>query len=305
MAFKMRSPLNPNLEVDVQATLRVVSPDYFPAMRLRLVAGRTLSDTDTTTPPAVVVNQTFVRQYLGEHPLGFRIPQRGPRAGAVRFIDQNADWEVVGVVDDMPQGRVEAPPQPEVFASFKQVVLYGNVDPILVVRTTADPTGYVFTLRSLVQEQAPTLAVDSVMTMEDRVMTSLERPRLYAVVLALFGAFALLIVGVGLFGMLSSSVAQRTREIGVRSALGAQARDIVTLVLRQTLWIVGVGVAIGLAAALVGVRTLSAFLYGISSHDPLTFIVVPIVIVAVAAVACFLPARRAARVDPLTALRAR
>ena len=303
-AFKMRSPLNPSLDVEVQATLRVVSPDYFPAMRLRLVAGRTLSDTDTaTTPPAVVVNQMFVRQYLGDHPLGFRIPQRGPRAGAVRFTDQNADWEVVGVVDDMPQDSVEAPPQAEVFASFKQVVLYGNVDPILVIRTTGDPTAYVSTLRSLVHEQAPTLALDSVMTMEDRVMTSLERPRLYAVVLAWFGAFALLIAGVGLFGVLSSSVAQRTREIGVRSALGARAIDIVALVLRQTLWIVGVGVAIGLAAALIGLRMLSAFLYGISPHDAFTFIAVPIVIVAVAAVACLVPARRAAKVDPLIALR--
>jgi ABC-type antimicrobial peptide transport system permease subunit len=142
------------------------------------------------------------------------------------------------------------------------------------------------------------------MTMEDRVMTSLEKPRLYAVVLAWFGVFALLIAGVGLFGVLSSSVAQRTREIGVRSALGAQTRDIVGLVLRQTLWIVGVGVAIGLTAALVGVRMLSAFLYGISPHDTLTFIAVPVVILAVAAVACLVPARRAARVDPLTALRA-
>src|SRR4029078_6563386 len=103
-----------------------------------------------------------------------------------------------------------------------------------------------------------------------------ERPRLYAVVLAWFGAVALLIAGVGLFGVLSSSVAQRTREIGVRSALGAHARDIVTLVLRQTLWMVGVGVTIGLAAALVAVRTLSALLYGISPHDALTFVVVPI-----------------------------
>jgi predicted permease len=306
-AFKIRSPLNPNLEVDAQATLRMVSTDYFPAMGLRLVAGRALSDADTTTtPPAIVVNQTFAQQYLGAHAIGFRIPQRGPRAGAVIFSDQNADWEVVGVVDDMRQDSVQAPPQPEVFASFKQVMPSSirNFDPILVVRTTGEPAGYVSTLRSLVHEQAPTVALDSVMTMEDRVMMSLAKPRLYAVVLAWFGAFALLIAGVGLFGALSSSVAQRTREIGVRSALGARTHDIVALVLRQTLWIVGAGVAIGLAAALVGVRTLSAFLYGISPYDAWTFVAVPIVIVAVAAVACLLPARRAAQVDPLAALRA-
>jgi putative ABC transport system permease protein len=123
-------------------------------------------------------------------------------------------------------------------------------------------------------------------------------------VLAWFGVFALLIAGVGLFGALSFSVAQRTREIGVRSALGAQTHDIVTLVLRQMIWIVGIGVLFGLAAALAGGRLLSAFLYGLSPHDPLTFVAVPVVIVVVAAVACLVPARRAAKVDPLTALRA-
>ena len=306
-AFTMRSPRNPDVEVNVQAAQRVVSPHYFDAMRLRLVAGRTLTEADTTaTPPVIVVNRTFARQYLGEHPLGFHIPPHGPRAGGIRFADEHADWEVVGMVDDMRQD-VDSPLQPEIFASIKQITTRSTnlgFDPILVIRTAADPTTYVSTLQRLVQEQAPTLALDSVMTMEDRVMTSLAKPRLYAVVLAWFGVFALLIAGVGLFGVLSFSVAQRTREIGVRSALGAQARDIVALVLRQTLWIVGIGVLFGLAAALSGVRLLSTFLYGISPHDPLTFVTVPIVIVVVAVVACLVPARRAAKVDPLTALRA-
>jgi putative ABC transport system permease protein len=306
-AFSMRSPRNPDALIDVQATQRIISPDYFAAMRLRLVAGRALSDADTTAAtPAIVVNRTFARQYVGEQPLGFRIPQQGPRAGGLRFPDEHAEWEVVGVVDDMRQDSVDAPLQPEIFASFKQIVATSlrNFDPILVVRTTADPTTYVPTLRTLVHEQAPALALDSVMTMDDRVMTSLAKPRLYAVVLAWFGVFALLVAGVGLFGVLSFSVAERTREIGVRSALGAQAHDIVALVLGQALWIVGTGVAVGLAAALAGVRLLSAFLYGISPHDVVTFVAVPIVIAAVAAVACLVPARRAAAVDPLTALRA-
>ena len=133
--------------------------------------------------------------------------------------------------------------------------------------------------------------------------TSLARPRLYAIVLAAFGAFALLIAGVGLFGALSFSVAQRTHELGVRSALGAQVHDIVLLVLGQMIWIVGVGVSVGLSAALAGGRLLRAYLYGISPHDAVTFVAVPIVVAAVAAVACVLPARRAARLDPLAALR--
>jgi ABC-type antimicrobial peptide transport system permease subunit len=212
---------------------------------------------------------------------------------------------VVGVVDDMRQ-EVDSQLQAEIFASIKQITTSTtNVgfDPILVIRTAADPVAYVSTLRGIVHEQAPALALDSVMTMEDRVMTSLAKPRLYAVVLSWFGSFALLVAGVGLFGVLSFSVAQRTREIGVRTALGAQARDIVALVLRQALWIVGMGVPVGLAVALAGVRLLSTFLYRVSPYDPLTFVVVPLLIVAAAVIACLVPARRAANVDPLTALR--
>ncbi len=307
-AFNMRSPRNPDVELNVQAAQRVVSPDYFAAMRLRLVTGRTLRDTDTAkTAPVVVVNQTFARQYLDDHPVGSRIPHGGPRAGGIRFADEKADWEVVGVVDDMRQD-VNSPPQPEIFASMKQVTTRSTnlgSDPIFAIRTATDPTTYAPILQQLVKEEAPTLALDSVMTMEDRVTTSLATPRLYAVVLAWFGVLALMIAGVGLFGVLSFSVAQRTREIGVRSALGAQTRDIVALVLRQMLWIVGAGLLFGLAAAAFGIRLLSAFLYGISPHDALTFVAVPIVIIAVAGVASLVPAWRAARVAPLTALRAR
>jgi predicted permease len=304
-AFKMRSARNPDVELEVQALQRLVSPQYFAAMRLRLVEGRTLSAEDTAaTPPVVVVNRTFARQYIGDHAIGVRIPLLGPRAGSLRFADGQPHPEIVGVVEDMRQDTLDAALQPEIFASLRQIRASNrSADPILIIRTTRDPTTYVPTLRSLVHEQAPTVALDSVMTMEDRVMTSLERPRLYVVVLTGFGVFALLIAGVGLFGILSFSVAQRTREIGVRSALGAQTHDIIGLVLRQALWIVGPGLIVGLGAALAGARTLSAFLYGISPYDVLTFMVVSIVITAIAAIACLVPARRAARVDPLTALR--
>jgi putative ABC transport system permease protein len=302
----MRSPRNPDVEMNVQAAQRVVTPEYFAAMRLRLIAGRTLTDQDTpTSPPVVVVNRTFANQYLGERPIGFRIPPRGPRAGGIRFADEKADWEVVGVVDDMRQD-VESPLQPEIFASIKQITPKTTnltFDPILVIRTTGNPTIYVPTLRALVRDEAPALALDSIMTMEDRVMSSLAKPRLYAIVLVWFGGFAVLLVGVGLFGVVSFSVAQRTREIGVRAALGAQSRDIIALVLRQALWIVAVGVVLGLAATLASARALSAFLYGISPHDMPTFAAVATLIVIVAIIACVVPARRAANIDPLQALR--
>jgi putative ABC transport system permease protein len=121
-AFTARLPGHPDAEVNVQAVQRVVSPDYFAAMRLRLVAGRILSAADTsTTPPAIVVNQSFARQYLGDHPVGVHFPKRGPSAGGMRFADEHADWEVVGVIDDMRQAGVDAPLEPEIFASFKQL----------------------------------------------------------------------------------------------------------------------------------------------------------------------------------------
>jgi predicted permease len=306
-AFTMRSPRNPDVEMDVQAAQCIVSPQYFAAMRLRLVAGRTLSVTDTAaSPPAIVVNQSFVRKYLGDRPIGVHIPQRGGRAG-FHFRDSRADWEVVGVVDDMRQDSVDAPLQPELFASFTQIALVGisNFDPILVIRTAADPTSYVPTLRTLVREEAHGIALDSVMTMEDRVLTSLAKPRLYAVVLVGFAAFALLIAGVGLFGVLSYSVAQRTREIGVRTALGARARDIIWLVLRQAAIIAVLGIVVGLWTSFAASRYLSTFLYGVDPHDAVSFGAVSVLVMVVTVAACIVPARRAARVDPLQALRVR
>jgi putative ABC transport system permease protein len=140
--------------------------------------------------------------------------------------------------------------------------------------------------------------------MEGRVINSLARPRLYAVLLTTFAVFALVIAGVGLFGVLSYSVAQRSREIGVRTALGATTGDIVNLVLRQAAVVTLGGVGIGLWASFAAVKAVSKLLYGVSAHDAVSFIVVPIVLAGVAAIACVVPARRAARVDPLRALRA-
>jgi predicted lysophospholipase L1 biosynthesis ABC-type transport system permease subunit len=232
-----------------------------------------------------------------------------PNLGMCR--GDNDRWEVVGVVDDMRQGGVAGisgwndAPQPELFMPYRQVGCAAAVpDPILVVRTTGDPAPYTAALRSLLREVAPTLAFDSVMTMEDRVMTNLAKPRLYAVVLVGFGAFALLIAGVGMFGVLSYSVAQRSREIGIRTALGARPADIVALVVRQVAVIWAGGIAAGLWIAFAVSRSLTTVLYGVNPHDFATFIVVPAILAVVTAIACVVPARRAARVDPLKALRA-
>jgi hypothetical protein len=251
-----------------------------------------------TSTPVVVVNRSFAAKYLGAAPLGSTIPNLGMCRG------DNDRWQVVGVVDDMRQGAATDAPQPEIFMPYRQVGCPNAVpDPIVVVRTKDDPSAYTATLRTLVREQAPFVALDSVMTMEERVMTNLAKPWFYAVVLAGFSLFALAIAGVGLFGVLSYSVAQRAREIGVRTALGAQPADIVRLVLKQVALIAAAGTTVGLWLAFAATKSLSTFLYGVGPHDALTFASVALMLAIVSAIACVVPARRAARVDPLIALR--
>jgi putative ABC transport system permease protein len=297
-AFEMRSPIDPSVKVPVQTMTRVVGADYFSVMQLRLLAGRPLRASDSAaSAPVVVVNRSFARRYLGERPVGARLP--------LPFGAGRPDCEVVGVVDDMRQGSVTDPQVPELFASYQQLPNRLVTAPMfLVVRTNADPAALAPAIRSLVREQDSALAIDSVMTMDQRVMTSLARPRTYALLLAAFAVSALAIAGVGLFGVLSFAVAQRAREIGVRTALGARPRDIVGLVLKQAGAIALPGIAIGLAASSALARYARSFLYGVSEHDAWTSAMVAIVLAAGVAVACVAPARRAARLNPLDVLRA-
>jgi putative ABC transport system permease protein len=299
-------PRDPSTKVEVQTTMRAVSPEYFRAMRLRVVQGRPLETSDTeASTPVVVVNRTFAARYLGEHPLGQRL--------ALGLSDQPM-CEVVGVVEDMKQGTntsepsatfggVLDPPQSEMFFAHRQ---WSSpiADLIVVLRTTADPAGLASDARAFVRAEDPALPVDSVMTMEDRVAGSLAGPRSYAVFLVGFALCALLIAGVGLFGVLSYTTSQRTREIGVRTALGAQRGHVLALVGHQALMMTICGIVVGLAGALVLSRSLSALLYGISTRDMLTYVAVPLVLLVVSLAACAVPAWRATRIDPVIALKA-
>ena len=287
----------------VQTIERTVSPEYFRALRLRLVAGRTLADSETAdSPRVVVVNRSFAARYLGDRPLGRGIP------GLNGF-----DWEVVGVVEDVQQGGltngaastfggVTDPRQPEIYLSYRQATLAQSVI-VLVVRTTIDPMAVAPTLRAIVRDEDPSLAIESMATMDERVLSSLARPRTYALLLGGFAASALIIAGVGLFGVLSYITAQRTREIGLRTALGASPRDIFGLVARQVIGMTAAGVLVGLFSAFLAVQSLSKVLYGVSARDPWSFAAATLVLGAVATIACLVPAWRAARIDPLRALR--
>lgn len=297
LGTELPSPFNPAMKIQVHANLRMVSPEYFAAMRLPLLQGRLLTDEDGVASSAIVVSRSFVREYLGDSPIGKHVP--------IGFAkDVRTDWRVVGVVGDMRQAAVTEPQTPEVFVTYRQIpTAWLRSSIYFIIRTTGDPVAQVAALRTAVRQQDPTAALDSIMTMEERVAKSLAKPRLYALLLTGFAIAALAIAGVGLFGVLSYAVAQRAREIGIRTALGAQVRDIIALMLRQAVAISVIGIGVGMAAALALTRYVSSFLYGVLPTDGFTYTAVALVVAAAAATACVVPARRAARIDPLIALK--
>lgn len=296
MAFTMPSATGGE-PAQIHTSVRTVSPSYFAAMGIRLVDGRSFDDRDTQTSlPVIVVNRTFATRYLGSNPIGRRLP--------AAFEEDKRDWEVVGVADDIRMGSITDPVQPEMFVPLRQLRGLRSSDPVVVVRTSGDPASFIPALRAAVRAEDSAVALEGVVTMEQRLVGNLARPRLYAVLIGSFAAFALIIAAVGLFGVLSYTVSQRSREIAVRSALGARPADIARLVVGQGLTVTAAGLIAGLAASAVLTGAIRSFLFGVQVHDPRTFVVVPLLLLAVAAAACFIPARRAARLDPLKVLKA-
>lgn len=286
--------------VQVQASPRIVSPRFFSAIGMRLIAGRGFADSDgETSQIAVIVNRTFAQRYLGDAPLGVRLPMAGYSP-----TGESVESTVIGVVDDVRYLTAGPVSQPELYYSHRQLAGRLPVPVVtLLVRTSDDPAPLAQAIRTAIREADASLAPDAVRTLEERLMTTLARPRLYAVLLGGFAAFALAIAAVGLFGVLSYTVAQRSRELALRTALGARQVDIVSLVLRQGLAVTAAGLIAGVTGSLWLTRAIATQLYGVTTNDALTYAVVPVVLAVVAALACFAPARRAARLDPLTVLR--
>ena len=297
-AFTMRSPVAGSGTITAQASPRIVSAGAFAALGMRIVEGRAFTEADTaSSQPVIIVNRTFARRYLGAAAVGARLPM------GVGYRDP-VEGEVVGVVDDTRPVGGSDPPQPEMFFCHRQ---FGGRLPVpavtVLIRTPGDPAALTGALRTAIGEAHSGLVAEALMTMEDRVLRGLARPRLYAVLLGGFAVCALLVAGVGLFGVLSFSVAERSREIAVRAALGARPARLILLVVGQGLGVIAPGIAIGLLAAALLTGMLSAVLYGITPHDTVTFLAVPAVLAAMSAVACFIPARRAASVNPASVLR--
>ncbi|HZE69976.1 MAG TPA: ABC transporter permease [Pyrinomonadaceae bacterium] len=272
-----------------------VSPDYFRTLGIPLRSGRLFNGSDTSDAPNVMlINETFERRFFsGENPIGKRI-----NIGNEREPDWN---QVVGVVDDVKYNGVAEGVQP---ALYQPVAQAPSWEMSLIIKTdVADPLGLTPAVRNEVKRLDPELPVAEVSTLDDCIYSAMAQPRFRTMLIALFAAVALILACVGVYGVISYSVSQRTHEIGIRMALGAQTTDVLHMVIKQGLGLTATGVAIGLAASFALTRLMSSLLFEVKATDLSTFAITALLLAVTALVASYLPARRATRVDPLVALR--
>jgi predicted permease len=276
----------------------MVAPGYFETLRIPLLQGRTLQQHDDANAPAVtLVNEAFARRYWpGQPPIGKRIQMGDGRNGA----NGTPSITVIGVVKDGKYSSLSEDATPFIYFNMAQDF---RLAPTLVVRTQGDPLGSLAAVRGEVAALDKNLPLYDVKTMRQHLGLALLPSRLAGGVLGVFGLVALALAAAGIYGVMAYSVSQRTREIGIRMALGASARDVLRLVARQGMTLVAIGMGIGLAAALALTQLLKSLLFGVSATDPLTFAVIALLLMFVALLACWIPARRATKVDPMVALR--
>ena len=279
-----------------RALFSSVGLGYFETMRIPLIAGRTFTASDSrTSAPVLIISQSLARRFFpNENPIGKHI-QPGASENNKQVMR-----EVVGVVGDVLHRQLWSAPDPEVYVPYDQVAMGGMT---IVVRSDGDPRALLPAVRQQVKQLDAELPLYGVHTLEDYISGSVAQRRFTALLLGIFAAVAMLLAAVGLYGVMSYSVTQRTHEIGVRVALGAEAADVLRLVVGQGLRLTVLGVVLGWLGALGAARFLSSLLFGVAADDFATFAAVATLFLAVALVACYLPARRAMRVDPLVALR--
>ena len=275
------------------ANFRAVSPDYFRVMAIPLLKGREFSGADHERAPKVtIVNEAMAKRYW---------PNADPLGQRIKETSNEGVWrEIVGVVGSVRHRARGDEPSPEMFVPWSQ-----GPAPMLnvAVRTQAEPASFAAALRHAVTAFHADLPVFEVRTMEERLSESVAQPRFRTTLLGVFAALALVMAVVGLYAVVAFTVAHRTHEVGIRMALGAQRRDVIRLVLGHGMKLVGLGIVIGLTGAWVLTRVLTTLLYEVKPTDPFTFVAVPLLLIAAAMLACWLPAHHAARVDPITALR--
>ena len=286
-------------EENPNGDFQAVTPGYFEAMALTLVRGRFLTDADREeTMPAVVVNDTMAARYWpNEEAIGRQF---------MMGTDDKPWLTIVGIVATVRHNAVVEEPRAEMYLAHAQLPAHIRSAPrgmTLVVKTDANPLALTGQIRDAVRAIDPNLPVSDIRTMEQITASALSQPRFVTFLLALFAGTALTLAAIGIYGTISLLVAERTQEMGIRLALGADRPAILKLVLGQGMILTAIGLAVGLTGAVVLTRTLSGLIYGVGTLDPVTFVAVPAILCAVALLACFLPARRAALVDPISTLR--
>jgi putative ABC transport system permease protein len=273
----------------------VITPNYLRAMGIPLLAGRDFTAADTRDSLKVtIVDERLAREYWpNESPLGKRI-RFGPP-------EDNEPWHtIVGVVGEVKQESLDLARRRSVYLPHGQIAIGGLA---LAVRATGDAESLTAALRRELKAIDPDLPLTQVLTMDQIISRSVWQPRLYAILFGVFAAVALLLAAVGIYGVMSYTVTQRTQEIGLRVALGAQTRDVLKLVVSQGMKLALAGVGLGLLASVALTRLMEKLLFGVSATDFSTFAVIAVSLTLVALLACWIPARRAAKVDPMIALR--
>ncbi len=276
------------------AEYRSITPEYFRAMGVALTAGREFAERDQTdTAPVAIINEAFAREYFSDtDPIGLRITSD---------TGKHISREIVGVVGDVKHFGLDKEAKPELYVPYFQDSWPRSM--VVVLRTASEPGEIIGAVRSEVSLMDKNLPVINIRTMDELLRRSTAEPRFRALLLALFAAVAVILSALGIYGVINYSVTQRTREIGIRLALGAGRRDIIRMVLSQGMLLTMAGVIIGLGAAFALTRVLSEFLFAVTATDAVTFILVSLVLTGTALAACFVPARRATKVDPMIALR--
>jgi predicted permease len=280
-----------------RAEVRCVNTGYFRTMRIPMIQGREFTEEDVVGKPgAIIINEALaLREWPDENPIGKKIG-----IGIRHYSYEPREWVIVGIVRNVRHFSLDAEPVPEMYVPHQQ-----QQWPFLTytIRTTSDPMALADAIRKQIWSVDYDLPVSKIQTMQSLVDQQVAQPRFFLKTLAIFAALALVLTSVGIYGVMSHTITQRTHEIGVLKAMGAQNRDVMTLMVKQGVVLIVISVLIGLAGAFAVTRIMRGLLYGVSSTDPLIFIVTPLLLIGVAMASSYISARRAAKVDPQVALR--